>query len=309
MFAGMIERARRFNQKFWGDEPSREQRVYWTKENLLSAVVEAGEVLDELAWKTHRPGQKFLMSRPNLREELVDLFKYWLNVWALWGFTEEDLVEEVERKSSVVESRYRGESLLKETTRPVALVDVDGVLADYPASFDQFVYQRSAPYNAGVTDLDMLRLKREYRESGAKAFIGARAGAREMMAALLERYFVVVLSGRPYWAHKRLYGDTLKWLNDNGLAHDALFFTHDKQGFALDLVDKGKRVDVAVEDEVENANRLAKVVSRVYFVDHGDTDWSEQPSFLDGRVFRTRELGEISLREGPPGRPGIGGAR
>ncbi len=292
MLERMIRRQQAFSGLFWEGEPSREQKVAWTKENLLAAIVEAGEVLDELAWKLHRPGSKVVIAG-NLREELVDMFKFWLNVWVLWGFTENDLVAEFERKSDVVEARYRQEKALDETQRPIAIVDIDGVLADYPASFHQFVARHADSGLAEISHRDWVRLKHEYRESGVKEIISCRPGAQEMMEALRERRFVVVLSQRPYFRYKRIFGDTLGWLARNLIPVDAVVFTEDKQWFAYQLQERGKRVEIAVEDDVDNANKLARLGAKVYVVNQ-----SYNREGIEADVVRVDGLDEIAAIEG-----------
>ncbi len=47
------------------------------------------------------------VDRARLLEEWIDVFKYWLGLGNVWGFTLEDFVNEFWRKSSIVDERFK----------------------------------------------------------------------------------------------------------------------------------------------------------------------------------------------------------
>jgi len=77
-----------------------------TKEFVLHVEDEAHELLQEINWKMGQYKIKEV-DRDRLLEEWIDVFKYWLGIGNVWGFTLEDLFNEFWRKSKIVDERYK----------------------------------------------------------------------------------------------------------------------------------------------------------------------------------------------------------
>lgn len=76
-----------------------------TKDFVLLLTDEAHELLSSINWKMLR----YLdnpVDRQQVLEEWVDIFKYWLGIGSIWGFTLDDFFREFWRKSREVETRY-----------------------------------------------------------------------------------------------------------------------------------------------------------------------------------------------------------
>jgi NTP pyrophosphatase (non-canonical NTP hydrolase) len=71
-------------------------------------IKELTEVVDETNFKPHVLSRKAL-NNDKIKEELIDSFKYWLNLCILHGFYPEEIVEEYWRKSKIVRERYQKE--------------------------------------------------------------------------------------------------------------------------------------------------------------------------------------------------------
>lgn len=84
------------------------QKVIQTKEHILSLHRELGEVLNEIPWKSHRANNHdYDLSK--IQEELIDCFKYLLNVCIIWDMDEDVLFDLFVKKSKVVRARFEAE--------------------------------------------------------------------------------------------------------------------------------------------------------------------------------------------------------
>lgn len=77
-----------------------------TKEFVLHIEDETHELLREINWKMEEYRIKEV-DRGRLLEEWIDVFKYWLGLGNVWGFTLEDFINEFWRKSALVDERYK----------------------------------------------------------------------------------------------------------------------------------------------------------------------------------------------------------
>lgn len=255
-----------FTEKFFatkGGMPDTEQKLTdATKDYLLHLMKEVTEVLDQISFKMHRTPKDFV-DRDNLLEEMIDCQKYLWGLMHVWGFGYEEFADEFKRKSSVVEQRFAQERSMHELRDArCVLIDIDGVLSDYPRCYYQWVgdnchidseYEVVA-YLKTLSVVERERLKREYRQSGAKATLPVLQGAREMLKLIADCGIkVILLTNRPYAEHFRIYPDTLAWLRDNELHYDAIIWARDK-GF--EAVKNFRQVLWALDDTEENIKRL-----------------------------------------------------
>lgn len=98
-----------FQKHFFNpDAVSEEERIVLSKEYILSMHRELGEVLNIMPWKLHRANEK-QYDQARLQEELIDCFKFLLNVCILHEMTPESFEELFYKKSEIVEKRYAEE--------------------------------------------------------------------------------------------------------------------------------------------------------------------------------------------------------
>lgn len=103
------EKQKSFQKNFFDPENiSEEERIRLSKEYILSIHKELGEVLQIMPWKLHRANVKTYDSA-HLKEELIDCFKFLLNVCILHGMTSESFEKLFFEKSEIVEKRYAEE--------------------------------------------------------------------------------------------------------------------------------------------------------------------------------------------------------
>jgi hypothetical protein len=76
-----------------------------TKDFVLLLTDEAHELLQQINWKMAHY-RETEVNRDRVLEEFIDIFKYWMGIGNVWGFSLEDFFNEFWRKSKVVELRY-----------------------------------------------------------------------------------------------------------------------------------------------------------------------------------------------------------
>jgi NTP pyrophosphatase (non-canonical NTP hydrolase) len=84
-----------------------EYREECTKSMLLHLMGEVTEVLNEINYKTHK--KRHPVDEEHLKEELIDVFKYYLNLCIIWGLDEKQFIVLYHRKSDVVDTRFEKE--------------------------------------------------------------------------------------------------------------------------------------------------------------------------------------------------------
>lgn len=90
------------------DNLPEEDKIKFTKEFILSMHRELGEVLNEIPWKLHRANSKDY-NPEHIREELIDCFKFLLNVCIIWGMDEESFFDTFMKKTAIVQKRWEDE--------------------------------------------------------------------------------------------------------------------------------------------------------------------------------------------------------
>ena len=270
-----------------------------TQKYSLWLMGEVQELLREINSKSHRKRHRVIES--NLKEEWIDIYKYWLSIGLIWGWTPEDFIEEFKRKSDVVELRYNQEveaDLLLD--KRLVAFDIDGVLADYPLWFQTFVQKKTGIWidiksyelydeYAAVLGQERIReLKHEYRESGEKRNIPLCDGAKTTLDYVHAKGLrVVFLTSRPYKQYARIFADTMEWLENNGLkrAGDAIIFDEDKN---YRVIRDFPHMKFMVEDNGKFAINIAKLGYKVFLIDKSHNQDVEHEN-----ITRINKLEEI----------------
>lgn len=241
-----------FNLKFWPKVPSRqplstEDEAEITRQSKEFALLSAGEwdeLLRRLRAKPHRSEGQLPINRSAVREDLIDVFKYWLSAFTAWGFRPKDLVEGFWHKSIKCRQRHTEEFLMSRDK--IVVVDIDGVLCDFNVGFCNWIadvrpdvlkrcgkeWPDEHHFNhrsLGLEYEQYQQLKHEFRCSGAVGRLPAAYGSQELLALMRNwGVTIVLLTARPIDRYPNIYCDTLYWLQDNGLEFDALWYSSDK---------------------------------------------------------------------------------
>ena len=77
-----------------------------TKDFALRLTDEVHELLSKINWKTEEY-KTVQIDKSQILEEWIDVFKYWLGIGNVWGFSIEDFFTEFWRKSKIIDNRYK----------------------------------------------------------------------------------------------------------------------------------------------------------------------------------------------------------
>lgn len=276
----------------------------WNNFYTLALSREVGEVLDTTDWKIHRKENKPVIPS-NTLEELVDCMKYWMSLCQLHGFSAEEVEEEYYRKSHVVVQRHKQEiiDVIRASNDKIVGVDIDGVLADYPRSFVDFINDELGT-NYDISQVDSydiygclgipkaqgIELKDKYRQSGQKRYIPVCNGAKAMLQGLRDRgYKIMLLTARPYQEYKRMFADTMEWLETNELPYDSIIFDDKKEERLLREFGKD-RIEFFIEDYASNANKISDLGVPCYLISR---PYNTKKKLAAG-VKRVQKLEEIN---------------
>lgn len=274
----------------------------WTRDVVLSIHGEAAELLEELDWRMHREPSRAVV-RGNVVEEAVDVWKFLMNVLLTWGVSPEEFLEAFVDKSAVVADRRRSEEALRrlaESGQPVAAIDLDGVMAEYPGPWLRYL---SASVGISLKDVEEARdavdpavyedHKRAYRESGSNRRVDPIYLAPAAVEALrINGWGVVLLSSRPVKEVACVYGDTLHWLEEHGVPYDALIFDSEKGVRAARSI-PGLRF--VADDTFRHCREVARLGVRAYAIGHE----GPVPPRLADRIFPVKSLFDAVQMEIP----------
>lgn len=90
------------------DNLTRDEKIKLSKEFILCLHRELGEVLNILPWKLHRRVKR-VYNTARVKEELIDCFKFLINLCMVHGMTPDSFEKLFIEKSKIVEARYKKE--------------------------------------------------------------------------------------------------------------------------------------------------------------------------------------------------------
>lgn len=228
-----------------------------TSDLVLQLHEEASE-LGRIA-STHK---RHLLSSPridphNVSEEIADILKTALVIAQLHGLTVSDVVKAFHRKTRVVRSRADGERMRLQSTTRLLCVDMDDVISDL-GSWGKQLAEYKVGAEPGKQVWDILEAhKDEFYQDGRFRDMPPIEGAPAALRALKARgWTIVIVTARPQWQYKRLYADTLEWLDKHEVPHDHVLFNKDKvEAVHSHLAPAWPRA--FIEDHERNARALA----------------------------------------------------
>jgi hypothetical protein len=290
----IFEIQREFNKEFLAkikgqnlDGLTVEQTEDLVKDYILHLIKEATELLDNFKWKMHHFNEKSHshLNSDNQLEEIVDITKYLVGICNLLGFDSEDLSNRFVKKSILVQHRLKQDLLMKQIAEQpdvkIAAIDIDGVLNNYPFELVELAkkmfkkdvdlgFEVHRPNLSDLLPFEKLKaLKHEYRSNGSKANLSAAEFASEFLRNLKELgYTIILVSSRPVKKYASIEHDTLKWLRDQDLAYDLLFWSDEKEEFLLNRFSEDK-LALFIDDDplnclkVKGSSANTKVVHKI----------------------------------------------
>ena len=245
-----------------------------TKEFVLAVMAETNEILEQINWAPWK--KEFEVIRSNILEEICDDWKFLENILLIWGFTAEDFFKEYERKSAVVEQRFKQREALmkiKNENKKVCAIDLDGVMVQYPEYFIDYInsvkdakFENLFDVRKSLPNDEYMKMKDCYRQSGVKQNIPLREGAKEFIDYLRSmNYSIVIITKRPYKKYFRIFADTKTNLDNSEIQYDGIIFDSEKH---KTIVKEFPQLEFIVEDDKNISNEIGEWGYKCFLIDN-----------------------------------------
>tara|TARA_B100001093_G_scaffold519938_1_gene611572 strand:+ start:6063 stop:6992 length:930 start_codon:yes stop_codon:yes gene_type:complete len=268
----MLLKQLQYNKKIVGpgDQLSQELKEKITQDNVLCAHAELSALVNATNYKNHHQHSEPLANRRTVLYETVDVIRYMMATLNTWEITSSEFERAFEKKDVYLNKHYELQQK-KWTGQPVAIVDIDDVLANFRVGFSDWLYEKfgvradvdSKEYYF-ITALSKINLN---SESVFKMFLDDEGFANltidtdnlEILWQLKNRgYWIHLLTARPEEELQCLY-DTYFWIWQQNIPCDAISFSPEKFRWCA----KSKYYDAgaikfAIDDAPKHAEDYAK---------------------------------------------------
>lgn len=159
-----------------------------------------------------------------------------------------------------------------------AVIDIDGVLNDYPKTQLNF-FNKYYAKDFEVQSLGELKkilsyqqycsFKEDYRNSDYKHDAEPKKYAKELLQYLEENdYLIYIITARKLFVNNQLER-TITWLKKNKLRYDYIYCTQKKD---FTIFEKFGKIDIVIEDNCDNIKNIAKIngVGYYFIVNNSD---------------------------------------
>jgi len=263
----LLKRQKEFSDFFYDsstfDDAKREEM---TKSYALAMHAEVGDLVSSINFKDHHANRK-TPDREKILYESIDAFRYLLAIMNVWGFTPDEVKTAFNDKDVFLHLRHKSENT-EWDGRPVLIVDVDDVIAEFRKCFFEWLrnahgidipdgypeYYASTPLKEkGINPESVFKdfiSDREMRElSVIPGIVGVLKCAREM------GFWVQLLTARPDQNLICLY-DTYHWLNENQIPFDGVAFSVEKYKWIVQSKFYG-HVAACIDDSAKHASEYS----------------------------------------------------
>lgn len=268
----MLLKQLQYNKKIVGrsDQLSQELKEKITQDNVLCAHAELSALVNATHYKNHHQHSEPLANRRTVLYETVDVIRYMMATLNTWGITATEFENAFNKKDVYLNKHYELQQKQWEG-QPVAIIDIDDVLANFRAGFSEWLYKKfdveadvdSKEYYF-ITALSKINLN---SESVFKMFLDDEGFAKlsvdtdnlELLWQLKNQgYWVHLLTARPEEELQCLY-DTYFWIWQQNIPCDAISFSPEKFRWCA----KSKYYDAgaikfAIDDAPKHAEDYAK---------------------------------------------------
>lgn len=256
-----------FNDKVIGKHLNQKEIEAHTKDLVLCAQSELSSLLSAVNYKSHRTDVKIDAARDTVIYESVDIIRYSLAILNTWGIKPEEYTAAFNDKDIYLNARKRIDENPWDGEKPVAIVDIDDVLAEFRFCFAEWL-MKEKNINADVDSeeyyfITAISKSEENPEDVFEDFLTS-GGFRNLAInsenlKIIKRlkndgYWVQLLTARPSGRHRCLY-DTYAWLEESGVPYDDLSFATEKFRWCAGskYYEKGK-IAFAIDDAPKHVN-------------------------------------------------------
>lgn len=269
------------------------ERAALIKEFTLHLMTEMAEFLDaaQVFGAHRRLDTEPLVNHANIKRQLIDQFKYWMSLCQMMGYTPDDMADTYWKKTATVRQRYVAEWLTT-LTKPVALIDLDGVLADFHEGFITWMNARMRLYSPVMDRLQKIRKTREFinatslgvsisewesithefRTTGQFGMLPVMPHAQEFVQFCQDQgCHVVAVTSRPIDQYPNIYDDTVEWFANHQMKVDKIWWGPNKAEKLASVKHLIPDIQFAVDDDDRYIEQFYSYgVQQIYWYRHGE---------------------------------------
>jgi len=263
----MLARQKAFSDLFFDaskfDDAKREEL---TKSFALALHGEVSDLVSSINFKEHHANRK-TPDREKILYESIDVLRYLLAIMNTWNYDPDEVESAFKDKDVFLHLRHQSETAVWDG-RPVLIVDVDDVIAEFRKCFfawllDKHGIEISTNYPEYYASTP-LKEKGINPENVFKEFISDREmrylhvipGVIEVLRAARQMgYWVQLLTARPDQNLICLY-DTYHWLHENNIPFDGVSFSVEKYKWIVQSKFYG-HVAACIDDSSKHASEYS----------------------------------------------------
>jgi hypothetical protein len=260
------------------EELNLEQKRIWTKEFYMHIIVELSEMINSLQYKMHR---NYIdeINENNIKENLIDAQKLLMGLSQLWFNDYYEFENLFIDKSIVVDLRFEFEKVqnIALTNKNIAIIDIDGVLADLEYSTMEFIKEKFSDFShfkntreiKNKFPIEYEKIKAEFRLGKYHRNVKLIDKADDFINKLAEDFKIIIITARPYEKYNNLWADTMYWLKNNNIKFDALYFDNKKHEKIIEIFKNNlNNIKFIVDDSAEICKQVEKIGIKSFNIDH-----------------------------------------
>jgi hypothetical protein len=260
------------------NELNLEQKRIWTKEFYMHIIVELSEMINSLQYKMHR---NYIdeINENNIKENLIDAQKLLMGLSQLWFNDYYEFENLFIDKSIVVDLRFEFEKVqnIALTNKNIAIIDIDGVLADLEYSTMEFIKEKFSDFShfkntreiKNKFPIEYEKIKAEFRLGKYHRNVKLIDKADDFINKLAEDFKIIIITARPYEKYNNLWADTMYWLKNNNIKFDALYFDNKKHEKIIEIFKNNlNNIKFIVDDSAEICKQVEKIGIKSFNIDH-----------------------------------------
>jgi phosphoglycolate phosphatase-like HAD superfamily hydrolase len=259
-----------YNESLIGNNLTQEEIEKYTQEFALCAHAELSALVNATNYKSHHVHSSPSFDRDTILFESIDVIRYMFAILNTWKITPKEVLSAYESKDNYLMLQEKFKHKVWKG-QPVAIVDIDDVLAEFRITFSQWL-DDYANIKADVESdeyyfISALSQSKENPELIFETFMKHDGfknlpvvdGAISFLKNLKDMgYYVHLLTARPREELRCLY-NTYTWLNKNDIPCDAIDFTSEKfRWCAKSKYYDTDKIAFAIDDSPKHAEEYAK---------------------------------------------------
>ena len=272
-FKQIMQLQKEYNEKIVGKTEllTQEKIEKITQENVLCAHGELSALVNATHYKNHHVHTEPKANKKTVLYESVDVIRYMISILNTWDIKHTEFEKAFFKKDNYLNKHLELQQKEWDGVQPVAIVDIDDVLANFREGFSNWLYEKfnvkanvdSKEYYF-ITALSKINLN---SESVFKMFLDDEGFANltvdtdnlELLWQLKHQgYWIHLLTARPEEELQCLY-DTYFWIQQQNIPCDAISFSPEKFRWCAKskYYDAGS-IKFAIDDAPKHAEDYAK---------------------------------------------------